>query len=138
MVGPIAAETHDVAAALLVREGRVLLCHRHPNRRWYPDVWDLPGGHIDVHEAPAAALRRELQEELGVDVTQADDRPWRTLEPDAGLTLHLWIVDRWHGEVENRAPEEHDQIKWFRPDEVDQLDLAGTFLAPLIRAAVFR
>ena len=95
-------EHHHVAAALLVRDGRVLLCHRHPSRRWYPDAWDIPGGHIDIGETPAAALRRELHEELGVMAHQIDV-PWRTLTPVADLTLKVWIVDRWHGEVENRA-----------------------------------
>lgn len=43
--------TH-VAIALLVRDGRALLAHRHPGRRWYPDVWDLVGGHIEPSETP--------------------------------------------------------------------------------------
>lgn len=59
---------HNVATALLVRDGQVLLCHRHRNRRRYPDVWDMPGGHIERGETSADALRRELREELGVSV----------------------------------------------------------------------
>lgn len=128
-------EHHNVAATLLVRDSRVLLCHRHPRRRWYPDVWDIPGGHIDINETPAAALRRELHEELGVMVQQIDEVPWRTLTPVADLTLNVWLVDRWDGEVENRAPDEHDEIGWFRPDEADQLNLVDAFLADLIRTA---
>jgi len=37
-----------------VRDGCVLLCHRHPNRQWYPNVWDVPGGHIEADESPTA------------------------------------------------------------------------------------
>lgn len=122
-------EHHHVAAALLVRDGRVLLCHRHPSRRWYPEVWDIPGGHIDIGETPAAALRRELHEELGVMVQEIDDVPWRTLAPAADLTLKVWIVDRWQGEVENRAPDEHDEIGWFRPHEADRLTFVDGYPA---------
>jgi len=45
-----------------------VLCHRSPERRWYPDVWDFPGGHIEPGEDPQAALRREVAEELGADL----------------------------------------------------------------------
>ena len=39
---------HDVVAGVLIRDGHVLLCHRSPAREWYPDVWDLPGGHVEA------------------------------------------------------------------------------------------
>lgn len=56
----------------LVDHGRVLLGHRHPSRRWYPDVWDLPGGHVEQGESEVAALVRELREELDVRVRERD------------------------------------------------------------------
>jgi len=61
---------HRVVAAALLRHGRVLLSHRSPRRTWYPDVWDLPGGHIDVGESPERAVSRELLEEVGVTVEE--------------------------------------------------------------------
>jgi 8-oxo-dGTP pyrophosphatase MutT (NUDIX family) len=51
-----------IAAAALVRDGRVLLAHRHPARRWYPDCWDLVGGHIEPGESPVHAVTRECRE----------------------------------------------------------------------------
>ena len=56
---------------LMRRGGRALLVHRAPGRRWYPDCWDLPGGHVEDGETQAEALRRELGEELGVTATVA-------------------------------------------------------------------
>ena len=54
---------HHVVAGLLVDAGKLFLCHRSAGRRWYPNIWrDLPGGHIESNEAPAAALVRELHE----------------------------------------------------------------------------
>jgi 8-oxo-dGTP pyrophosphatase MutT (NUDIX family) len=51
---------HHVVAGLLVEADKVFLCHRSAGRRWYPNVWDLPGGHVEQNEAPAV-----LYEELG-------------------------------------------------------------------------
>ena len=51
---------HKVVLGALVREGRVLLVHRSPNKRAYPDVWDLPGGLIEAGESELGALTREL------------------------------------------------------------------------------
>jgi hypothetical protein len=50
---------HKVVVGALVREGRVLLVHRSPNKHAYPDVWDLPGGLIEAGESPCQVrLRR--------------------------------------------------------------------------------
>jgi 8-oxo-dGTP diphosphatase len=59
---------HKIVTAALVREGRVLLVHRSPTRRAYPDVWDLPGGHIEAGETELAALAREMHEERSVQI----------------------------------------------------------------------
>ncbi|MGQ0571005.1 MAG: NUDIX domain-containing protein [Armatimonadota bacterium] len=50
----------------LMREGKILLAKRAPDRRLYPGVWDSVGGHCAPDEQPAGALVREIQEELGV------------------------------------------------------------------------
>ena len=49
-------------ALFLDAEGRVLLVH--PT---YKDTWDIPGGYVERGESPAAACRREVLEELGID-----------------------------------------------------------------------
>ena len=56
--------TPRVAAGALFfdDQGRVLLVH--PT---YKDTWDIPGGYVERGESPAAACRRELKEELGID-----------------------------------------------------------------------
>lgn len=67
---------HHVVAAALVRSGEVLLTHRSPSRQWYPDVWDLPGGHVEDGESELQALGREVREELGVHVAEHDELRW--------------------------------------------------------------
>ena len=59
MVEPM-REQHFVVAGLLRRRGRALLVHRSPQRLWYPDVWDLPGGHVLSGEPPRRASEEEL------------------------------------------------------------------------------
>ncbi len=124
-----------VVAGLLVRDGRVLLGHRSPGRAYYPDCWDVPGGHVEEGEEPAAALRRELAEELGVDV----DEP--TVLPDATLLgrdvdFRLWEVRRWEGEATNRAPEEHDEVGWRTLADAVGLRLAHPGLRRILAAAL--
>jgi NUDIX domain-containing protein len=95
-----------VVAGVMIKDGRILLCHRSPERRWYPGVWDLPGGHVEPGEAPAAALRRELLEELGVYVCSLSRHPFhRVCTPE--VELDVWPVAGWRGTPANLAPEEH-------------------------------
>ncbi len=123
---------HSIAAAVLVRAGRVLLGHRHLERRWYPDVWDLPGGHVENGESPAEAVRRELFEELGVHAEIDDPVPYRTFEIHGELTLHVWVVTKWKGDVINMAPDEHDDLGWFGREDVAGLQIADEALRPLL------
>ena len=114
----------EIVTAALVREGRVLLVHRSPNRHVHPDVWDLPGGHIEAGETELGALAREMHEELDVQVTTGSATRLCRLEVGHGegsVRLSAWIVDEWEGTPANAAPDEHDEIHWFRPEELPPL-----------------
>ena len=105
---------HTVVAGALYRGAEVLLCHRSATRRWYPDVWDLPGGHVDGHESPRSALVRELREELAVSVSERDLAPLPDAElVDDDLQLSVWRIESWAGDPVNAAPDEHDALGWF-------------------------
>jgi 8-oxo-dGTP diphosphatase len=118
-------EDHRVVAAILRREDQLLLCHRSPRRRWFPDVWDFPGGHVEAGEQPEDALRRELVEELGVELEDLGGGPvLRRIDAEAGLDLTVWVSCRWRGTVINRQPEEHDAIGWFERNQLDGLSFA--------------
>lgn len=111
-----------IAVAALVRDGRVLMVHRHPERRWYPDCWDLVGGHIETGESPEQAVVRECGEELGIRIF--NPRPIPMAFTDPAIEMHAFVVERWDGEPVNAAPDEHDQLGWFGPSELAQLTLA--------------
>lgn len=101
------------------------MAHRSPSRRWYPDVWDLPGSHVDRGETEREALHRELHEELGIGATEIVPEPIaRISERAAGLELSLWVVRGWIGTPTNTQPHEHDVTKWVGPDELPRLHLA--------------
>ncbi|MEX0667675.1 MAG: NUDIX domain-containing protein [Acidimicrobiia bacterium] len=123
-----------VAAGVLRLDGQVLLCHRRPDRTSWPDVWDLPGGHIHNGESTAEALVRELEEELGVRVEPTEGSPWMT-DRVGNVELSLYLVDRWLGEPRNVAVEEHDDIRWFEADDLKLLDLAHPLYIEILRQA---
>jgi 8-oxo-dGTP diphosphatase len=107
---------HEVVVGALLREGRVLLVHRRPDKRAYPDVWDLPGGLMEAGESELGALARELHEELGVRIAtgSASHLCRVTAGPaDEPALLSAWLVRAWKGTPSNVAPEEHDDIGWF-------------------------
>jgi 8-oxo-dGTP diphosphatase len=101
-----------IVAAVLVDRGRVLLCHRSPDRRWYPDLWDLPGGHVEPGETCLGALAREIREELGVLVHESSTIPLERVST-AEFEMDIWLVARWRGTPTNLASKEHDAIGWF-------------------------
>ena len=121
----------DVAAAVIERPGEFLLAQR-PHGKPYPGYWEFPGGKIEPGEDARAALVRELQEELGIQVTEA--WPWVTrmyTYTHATVRLHFFRVLRWDGEPQ---PLEDQAIRWQRieaPDVAPMLPANAPVLAAL-------
>jgi 8-oxo-dGTP diphosphatase len=113
---------HRVVAGLLVRDGKVLLCHRGAGR-WYPNTWDLSGGHVETGEMAAAALRRELGEELGIAIAGVGSKPAVRVTTDE-FDLSVWLITTWSGEPTNRATDEHDAVAWFDVSAISRLNLS--------------
>lgn len=127
-----------VAGALLNQErDAVVLVRRDERRRWYPDLWDLPSGHVEAHETPTSALVREISEELGVVVGEPSGPPIVHLYDYAAdgvpvVDLTVWAITDWVGEVRNNAPWEHSEVRWVSKAELEALDLAHPEYAYLI------
>jgi 8-oxo-dGTP diphosphatase len=128
------AENDQIVAALLVRDGRVLLCHRSTGRRWFPDVWDLPGGHIDPGETPIEALVRELEEEVGISIKEPGAAVARVVE--SKFVMRIWLIEQWVGDPINASPAEHDDLGWFSLAEAEEMPLAHRDYLALIRNAL--
>ncbi|MGY1670031.1 NUDIX domain-containing protein [Geodermatophilus sp. SYSU D00710] len=126
----MSAPAHSVVAGVLVRGSAVLMGHRSPGRRWYPGVWDFPGGHVEPGEDEAAALARELREELGVTPRETH---LVLVVDDGDLHLALWAVRAWDGEPRNLRPHEHDELRWVTAADLPRLRLAHAAWADVVR-----
>lgn len=124
-----------ISAGLILYDGRVLLCLRSLRRKWYPGVWDLPGGHVEEGETPQAALVRELREELGIRIEEPSGADLTRLVA-SDFEMSVWTIRRWIGTPSNAAPYEHDEIAWYSPAEVESLSLAHPNYLGLITDAV--
>ncbi len=113
-----------VAVALIDVDGRVLIAQR-PEGKKMAGLWEFPGGKVDPGEAPETALIRELNEELGIDVTESCLAPFTFAShayDDFHLLMPLYVCRVWEGQV---SPQEGQAIKWVRP-----LDLRGYPMPP--------
>ncbi len=98
----------DVAVGVLVErdasgaEGRFLMTSR-PAGKVYAGYWEFPGGKLEAGESVETALRRELQEEIGITVGAV--HPWQVEivdYPHARVRLHFCKVFDWRGDFEMR------------------------------------
>jgi len=110
------------ACALIDVDGRVLVCQR-PEGKQMAGLWEFPGGKVETGETPEACVIRELNEELGISVTQACLAPFVFAShayEDFHLLMPLYLCRRWEGFVERR---EHAALKWVRPTELSELPM---------------
>ncbi|MFX0066560.1 MAG: NUDIX hydrolase [Candidatus Hermodarchaeota archaeon] len=114
------------AAGILLKKGKILLGKRSADLKFYPNVWDLIGGHCKGNETPEQTLLRELQEEIGV-------RPTKFVHLEVLYELnseiygdyeyHIYLVTSWIGSPRN-ASDEHSELNWFNINEASNLNLA--------------
>ncbi len=114
----------EVAAAVIERPDGTFLLAQRPANKVYPGFWEFPGGKIEPGEDPRRALDRELEEELGIRVTDAT--PWITrvyAYTHATVRLHFLRVTAWEREPQ---PLEDQAIAWQR--------VGATDVAPMLPA----
>ena len=129
---PAKAVKHFHVAAGILRDaaGRVLIAERLCDGS-LNGLWEFPGGKIGPGETAAAALERELAEELGIDVTAS--RPFMDLchdYPDYSVKLEFFLVTGWQGEPSGL---EGQQIRWVDTSDLNADELLPAD-APLITA----
>ncbi|MBI5451587.1 MAG: Nudix family hydrolase [Gammaproteobacteria bacterium] len=108
---------HVVAAVISDGHGQVLIARR-PADKQHGNLWEFPGGKVEAGEASLAALRRELSEELGIEVQQA--QPLLTVtHAYAGYTVRLevWRVDSFTGIAHGR---EGQPVEWVTAADLSQ------------------
>jgi 8-oxo-dGTP diphosphatase len=114
-----------VAVAILIKPNGEFLLAQRPEGKVYAGWWEFPGGKVEPNESVIDALKRELHEELGVDITHA--YPWLTIRHEyahANVRLHVYRVTQWHGEPHGK---ENQAFQWQ--------SIANLTVSPLLPAA---
>ena len=114
------AEKIRVVAAVVERHGRYLVCRRPVGKR-HGGLWEFPGGKLDPGETLQAAVRRELDEELGVEVLSCGGQLFTIEDPGSSFVIEFHPVEI---EGEPRCLE-HSALAW-----VDVPGMLGMDLAP--------
>lgn len=112
--------TKRVVAALIVDKGKILVCQR-TKHQTMPLKWEFPGGKIEEGEEPRSALRRELDEELGIDATIGNEAARIRHEYKSGnsVDLRFFVVREYRGEIENRI---FKDLQWAIPADLPTFD----------------
>lgn len=109
-----------VVAAVIQKEGKLLVCQR-TKHQTMPLKWEFPGGKIEEGEQPRDALRRELEEELGIQAKVGDEiaRVQHTYPSGAAVELRFYVVREYSGEMENRI---FRDLQWSAPKDLGSYD----------------
>jgi ADP-ribose pyrophosphatase YjhB (NUDIX family) len=127
------------AGAAIVKDGKALVTERgiEPKKGLY----DIPGGFLEAGEHPVEALKRELREELGVEI-EVDVEDCISMVPhaygdEADYVLALGFLARWVG-GELRAADDVAAFRWVDLDELETLDFAWEHDRTVARTALLR
>lgn len=119
-VGRLAVHTVHAVTGILYKDGLWLVAQR-PAGKPYAGYWEFPGGKIEQNEQGECALKRELHEELGIEVTSAQYLfNYRYLYPDKMVDLEVWLVSQFQGEPHGR---ENQVVRWVSLSEMKALNL---------------
>ena len=122
----------DVVAAVIENEeGKILVAKRKQGMR-FGGFWEFPGGKIEAWESPEESLRRELQEEMNVEIEVGDylgESEHRYEE--LAIRLLAYRARIVGGEIKLT---DHDEYRWLEPDELTSVRLAPADIALVHRA----
>lgn len=110
----------QVVAALILKHGRILVCQR-TRHQVMPLKWEFPGGKIEEGEQPREALRRELEEELGIDakIGKQVAHMRHTYKNGGVVELRFYVVREYEGELENRI---FRDVQWAERKQLPDYD----------------
>jgi 8-oxo-dGTP diphosphatase len=112
----------QVVAAIMIRaeDSKVLICQRTKSQP-LPLKWEFPGGKIEPGEEPAAALKRELEEELGItaEIGPEVSRFVHTYKNGGGVELAFFRVNEFKGEIDNRI---FKDVRWVDRRSLPKFD----------------
>ncbi len=113
-----------VVCAVIERAGRVLLAQRPPSKL-LPLKWEFAGGKVEPGEDPAAAIVREIREELGCAITLTRALPRFTHDYGRVVIEMIPFVATLTPDSPEPHAHEHVALAWVTPDEFERFDLAA-------------
>ncbi|AML58362.1 5-methyl-dCTP pyrophosphohydrolase [Serratia rubidaea] len=114
-------KTIDVVAAIIARDGKILLAQRDAQSD-QAGLWEFPGGKVESGESQPQALARELAEELGIEAAIGSYVASNSRQTGERLIrLHAWRVDTFRGELQQRC---HSALVWVEPQQAGAYPLA--------------
>jgi len=110
----------QVVAAIIIKDDKVLVCQR-TRHQTMPLKWEFPGGKIETGEQPRDALRRELDEELGIAATVGEEvmRIRHKYKTGNSVELRFYAVREYAGNIENRI---FKDVRWATRSELPDYD----------------
>lgn len=110
---------HVVAGIILNAEQEILIAQR-PHNKFKAGLWEFPGGKIEPYESDLNALKRELLEEIGINVLSAEH--WIDIQHNYGdkvVFLTMWFVTQFSGEPHGK---EGQEIAWVSKNALNQFE----------------
>jgi 8-oxo-dGTP diphosphatase len=109
-----------VVAGLILKDGKILVCQR-TRHQTMPMKWEFPGGKIEEGEQPRDALRRELEEELGIAATIGEEvaRIRHDYKGGGAVELRFYVVREYRGELQNRI---FKDVQWSTAQDLPSYD----------------
>ncbi|QTI67867.1 (deoxy)nucleoside triphosphate pyrophosphohydrolase [Gordonia polyisoprenivorans] len=115
---------HVLAGAILDSSGTRILLARRARPVELEGLWELPGGKVEAGESDEEALRRELAEELGIDVGVESE-----LAEQVTLSDQLVLIARWARVIAGEpAAREHQAVRWVDAEELSTLCSEGSLV----------
>jgi len=106
-----------VAAGIILKGDKLLIAKR-PNNKHQGGLWEFPGGKVESNETNLQALKRELKEEINLDIKQAN--LYQEIQfnyPDKNVHLYFFMVTDFSGDAKGL---EGQEIRWVAVSELDK------------------
>jgi 8-oxo-dGTP diphosphatase len=110
-----------VTAAVIIRDGKVLIARRNPGLS-NGGRWEFPGGKVRSHENPRSCLKREIKEELGIESEVLENIGTVTHEEDSGRLRLLFFRTKWL--AGKMCLRDHTEIRWVEPVQLSEFELS--------------